>query len=209
MTPTNVNPAAVQQAVIPKAKTSRVRDRIVQTARELFYRHGIRAVGVDAIACEAGTNKMSFYRHFTSKDQLVAEYLRDQGKDSWLWWDEIVQRHAGDPRQQIETLFDTHVTRTCADGSRGCALANAAVEISDPAHPARLVVEEYKAEMRRRIRALAADLGARDSDGLGDALMLLMEGSYLTRLSFSCKTGPAAQAAQAARLLMDAYTRTG
>jgi len=87
----------------------RVRDRIFETAINLFYRHGIRAVGVDAIANEAGTNKMSFYRAFPSKDHLVAEYLHDQEREYFSWWDEVIAPHSGDPRRQIEVLFDSYL----------------------------------------------------------------------------------------------------
>src|ERR1700728_2960133 len=113
------------------AAKPRVRDRIFDTACELFYQHGIRSVGVDAIAAEAGTNKMSFYRSFPSKDELVAEYLREQQREVWEWWEAIVAPHAGDPQAQIEALFDEHVTRTCECDSRGCPLVNAAVEIPE------------------------------------------------------------------------------
>src|SRR5580658_2144650 len=133
----------------------RVRDRIMQTASDLFYSRGIRAVGVDTIASEAGTNKMSFYRSFASKDELVAEYLRGEEREGWRWWDDTVAAHLGDPRAQVEALFDVLVQTKCQDGSRGCALANAAVEITEPDHPARPVVEKFKAEMRRRFRELA------------------------------------------------------
>src|SRR5271168_3310526 len=84
----------------------RVRDRIFRTACDLFSRHGIRAVGVDTIASKAGTNKMSFYRSFPSKDELVAEYLRSEERDSWIWWDDTVAAHAGNPRLQVKSLFD-------------------------------------------------------------------------------------------------------
>jgi AcrR family transcriptional regulator len=184
----------------------RVRDRIFKTACALFYRHGIRAVGVDTIASEAGTNKMSFYRSFHSKDELVAEYLREQEREGWLWWDSIISPHAGDPRAQVEALFDSHVMRTCQKSSRGCAIANAAVEIPEPEHPSRLVVEQYKRELRRRFRKLAAEMGAHEPETLGDALMLLFEGSYLTRLTFDSQQGPARNAAAAARALIRAYT---
>ena len=183
----------------------RVRDRIMQTARDLFYRRGIRAVGVDTIACEAGTNKMSFYRCFGSKDALVAEYLRGQESEAWNWWDSTIAAHAGNPRAQLESLFDAQLNKTCKLDSRGCALANAAVEISDPAHPARAVVEGFKAEMRRRFRALAREAGAHDPDSLGDSLMLLWEGSYLARLTFKDSHSPAENAAKAARTLISAY----
>jgi AcrR family transcriptional regulator len=206
MSPRKTNQAIVEEEVIPETPKVRVRDRIFRTARDLFYRQGIRAVGVDAITTEAGTNKMSFYRSFVSKDELVAEYLRDQERQAWEWWDEITGAHAGDPRAQIEALFDAHVSKTCGCESRGCALANAAVEIPEATHPARAVVEHYKDEVRRRFRELAKQVKARDPDALGDALMLLWEGSYLTRLTFDASSGPAASAAAAARSLITAYT---
>jgi len=198
--------ASVEQEIISDKPKSCVRDRIMQTACELFYRRGIRAVGVDTIANEAGTNKMSFYRSFASKDQLVAEYLRDEEREGWRWWDDTVAAHAGNPRAQVEALFDVLVQTKCTDDSRGCALANAAVEITEPDHPARPVIEKFKAEMRRRFRQLARDMGAREADSLGDALMLLWEGSYLTRLTFPGRNGPAQGAAKAARALIAAYT---
>src|SRR5579863_1387379 len=181
----------------------RVRDRIMRTATDLFYSRGIRAVGVDTIASEAGTNKMSFYRSFASKDELVAEYLRAEEREGWHWWDETVAEHAGNPRAQLEALFDVLVSNACQNGSRGCALANAAVEITEPDHPARPIVEQYKAEMRRRFRQLAHDMHARKPDELGDSLMLLWEGAYLTRLTLG-QTGPVQGAAKAARALIAA-----
>src|ERR1700722_2311133 len=120
---------AIEKGIGCEGPKSRVRDRIMHKARELFYCRGIRAVGVDTIASEAGTNKMSFYRSFASKDELVAEYLRGEERVGWQWWDETVADHAGNPRAQVESLFDVLVTNTCKAGSRGCALANAAVEI--------------------------------------------------------------------------------
>jgi AcrR family transcriptional regulator len=91
------NAQVVVEEEVISAPKSRVRDRIMQTASDLFYRRGIRAVGVDTIASEAGTNKMSFYRSFASKDELVAEYLRAEEREAWRWWDETVAAHAGNP----------------------------------------------------------------------------------------------------------------
>ncbi len=184
----------------------RVRDRIFKTACDLFYRHGIRGVGVDTIASEAGTNKMSFYRSFPSKNELVAEYLRDQVREGWAWWDSVIAPHAGNPRAQVEALFDAHALRSCTSDSRGCALANAAVEIDEEDHPARRVLEEHKKELRRRFYQLAKELRAHEPQALGDALLLLFEGSYLTQLTFHSKHGPAQNAATAARALIHAYT---
>jgi AcrR family transcriptional regulator len=197
---------AVEKEVICAAPKSCVRDRIMQAAAELFYRRGIRAVGVNAITNEAGTNKMSFYRNFSSKDELVAEYLRAEERDGWKWWDQTVAEHAGDPRAQIGSLFDVLIETTDDEDCRGCALANAAVEITESTHPARPVIQAYKAEMRRRFRQLAHELGAREADALGDALMLLWEGSYLSSLTFAGQNGPVHGAAKAARALIAVYT---
>lgn len=191
--------------IISIAPKTRVRDRIMRTATELFYQRGIRAVGVDTIANEAGTNKMSFYRSFASKDDLVAEYLREEERDAWSHWDEAMAAHAGNPRAQIEALFDMLVSSSCKDDSRGCALANAAVEITETGHPGRPVIEKYKSEMRRRFRELAEEMRARDPSALGDALMLLWEGSYLARLTLG-REGPVQGATNAARALIAAYT---
>jgi len=196
---------AEEKEIISCEPKCRVRDRIMQTASVLFYRHGIRAVGVETIASEAGTNKMSFYRNFSSKDELVAEYLRGEERECLLWWDETLAAHAGNPRLQVESLFDVLVKNTCEVDSRGCALANAAVEITEAGHPARPVIEKYKAEMRRRFRELARDMNARDPEALGDSLMLLWEGAYLTRVTMG-RNGPVQGAAKAARALIAAYT---
>ncbi len=81
------------------------RDRIFETARDMFYRKGIRAVGVETIAAEAGATKMSLYRNFPSKDELVAEVLREQSREGWQWWDEVLACH-DTPRAKLEGLFD-------------------------------------------------------------------------------------------------------
>lgn len=191
------------KGIIPGRSGVRVRDRIMRAARDLFYAHGIHGVGVDAIVSEAGTNKMSFYRSFASKDELVAEYLRTEEQAGWSCWDETVAEHAGNPRAQVDALFDLLVTNTDSNGARGCPFANAAVEITEPGHPGRPIIEQYKAEVRRRFRQLAREMGSREPDSLGDALLLLWEGSYLTRLTLG-QLGPVQGAAKAARALIAA-----
>jgi AcrR family transcriptional regulator len=184
----------------------RVRDRIFETACDLFYKHGIRDVGVNTIAAEAGTNKMSFYRSFESKDQLVAQYLERKSSEFWSRWDDVVAPHDGDARRQIEALFDAFVVADCFESARGCALANASMELAEEEHPGRQVAIKQKSEMRRRFRDMAAKAGAPKSDELGDALMLVMEGGYLTRRTFGNRNGPLQNAALTARVLLDAYT---
>lgn len=179
------------------------KQRIFSAAKELFYRQGIRAVGVEAIAAEAGTTKMTLYRHFSSKDQLVAEILKAHDKEFWEWWDEITLPLAGQPRRQIERLFREFEDLACDDGScRGCPIANASVEIVENDHPARHVVKYHHEELRRRLRFLSEQMGAKDPDRLSDALFLLMGGSFLARLVFD-NSGPIGSVYEAAQVLLD------
>src|SRR3954449_5703511 len=103
------------------------RDRILAAARELFYRHGIRAVGVDAIAEAAGTNKMTLYRHFASKDELVADYLRECARLAAANWDRLEAEHPGDALAQLRGWIARMAERVAHADERGCPLVNAAV----------------------------------------------------------------------------------
>jgi AcrR family transcriptional regulator len=184
-------------------KRPSARDRIFETACDLFYRKGIRGVGVESIAAAAGTTKMSLYRNFPSKDDLVVECLKNEDREFFEWWDEVIAPYADDPRAQIAALFREFETHTCCEaGSRGCALANAAVELPDLEHPARAVVLDHHRKIRSRLRDLCRKVGARDPDTLGDGLMLLMGGSYMARLIFPT-TGAIASVTAAARILID------
>jgi AcrR family transcriptional regulator len=179
------------------------RDRILRTACELFYRLGIRAVGVETIAAEAGTTKMSLYRNFESKDELVAEWLRRADADFWVWWDATLAPLQGQPRRQIETLFLTFESRACeAETERGCPLINAAVELTDPDHPAQAVILAHHQELRRRLLAMCEELDARDPENLTDALMLVMGGANMTRLILDT-SGPLRAVSLAAQILLD------
>ncbi len=194
-------------AALPGAK-GRVRDRIFETACDLFYRHGIHGVGVDVIAAEAGSNKMSFYRSFASKDALVTEYLREQEREYWAWWDSIVGRYPDDPRRQVEALFEAQFEIAKSNECRGCALGNAAAEISDDEDELSTLVRAYKEKVRKRLHTLARAMGARDAERLGDALMLLLDGGYFTRLVFPLGSGPICAALHAVRTLIDAHVET-
>ena len=184
------------------SRQPRVRDRILSAATDLFYRRGIRRVGVDAIATEAGSNKMSLYRHFRSKEQLAAEYLRAQIREAWEHWDATIVPLQGEPRRQLEALFAAHHARDRA--SRGCALVNVAIEIAEDDHLLAGLVRGFKWEVRERLSKMAHELGARDPGALGDALMLLMDGSDFTRLVFPENAGPTASLMFAANALIDA-----
>jgi AcrR family transcriptional regulator len=185
----------------------RVRDRIFETACDLFYQHGINNVGVDAIVTAAGTNKMSFYRNFVSKDDLVAQYLDSYARASWAWWDDVIGQFADDPRRQVEALFEAAISRCRNDNPWGCAVANAAAEIREDDHPALAIIHAQKAETRRRFRALAKSLGATDPAVLGDALTMLFEGASMSTLTFACKDAPYVNMAKTVRAVLDAHLR--
>src|SRR6516165_5579058 len=140
------------------------RERILTAASDLFYRHGIRAVGVEAIAEAAGTNKMTLYRHFPSKDELVAEYLRQAAREADYCWQVYARAHPGDPLAQIRTWLAEMADHLANPGERGCALANAAVELPDKAHPARRVIEDCKIAQRNRLIDLCRGAGLSDPE---------------------------------------------
>jgi AcrR family transcriptional regulator len=159
------------------------RDRILTAAGELFYRHGIRAVGVDAIAEAAGTNKMTLYRHFSSKDELVAEYLRQWAKEADACWDRLQELHPGDELAQLGAWLREMADHVASIDERGCALANAAVELPDKSHPARRVIEEFKTAQRMRLVQLARTAGLSEPEMLADELHLLLEGARVSAQS--------------------------
>lgn len=168
------------------------RARIVAAASELFYRHGIRAVSVDAIAEAAGTNKMTLYRHFPSKDALVAEYLRALAKEANAHWDEIARECAGDPQREIGIWLTTVAECVTSDAERGCALANAAVELPEKDHPARAVIEEFKTGHRERLAQLFRSAGLTEPEVLADEIFLLIEGARINIQSVG-PDGPASR----------------
>src|SRR5579871_3856398 len=176
-----MNPAAFAPTHENKEKIP-PRERILAVAAELFYRHGIRAVGVEAIAEAAGTNKMTLYRHFGSKDDLVVEYLNCKGKKSDEVWAEIEAANPGDPIGQL-LHFVRKAAQFIAEDERGCDLANAALELSQTDHPARRVIEEFKAQHRARLANICRAAGATQPEILADALSLLIEGARVNRRS--------------------------
>lgn len=159
------------------------RERILAAARELFYRRGIHVVGVDAIAEAAGTNKMTLYRHFASKDLLIAACLRELTGEFDVAWDTIAAAHTGDPTGQLLAWLRHVCDFKENEAERGCALANAAVELPDKDHPARQVIREIKSAHRERLVSLCREAGLTDPEGLVDETLLLWEGARVTAQS--------------------------
>ena len=169
--------AAASHARVPP------RERILAVAREFFYRRGIHAVGVDAIAEAAGTNKMTLYRHFASKDDLVAACLRELAAEIDAEWDAIAAAHPRDPKGEL-TAWLQHIGQWfIRESGRGCALANAAVELPDQNHPARQVIREHKSAVRERLVKLCRDAGLRDPEAVASQVFLVCEGARVAAQS--------------------------
>lgn len=194
---------AKNEAVDGGERPLRAADRIRATARDLFYREGIRAVGVDEIVTRAGVTKPSLYRSFGSKEDLVASYLRDYDAEYWQRFETVMAEHEGNPRAQLTAWFKRAATRVSAAGYRGCGMTNAAVEYPDAGHPGRQVAVTNKTELRRRLTAMAEAIGAKDPVVLGDGLLLLLEGAYVMAQLLGAD-GPSPSVAAAAEALIEA-----
>ena len=178
--------AAVEQTVHPtEAIDSSLppRQRILIAARDLFYRFGIQGVGVETIAETAGTNKMTLYRHFESKELLVAEYLRGLAGEGEGIWDEFERQYPGDALAQIYAWIEAICDHDSRWRDGGCAFVNASIQISDPDHPGRRVIEHTKRKHRERLTALCLASGLSEPQMLADQLFLLVEGSRVFQRS--------------------------
>jgi AcrR family transcriptional regulator len=169
----------------------RPRDRIVGSARDLFRKYGLRGIGVDAIAEAAGTNKMTLYRHFGSKDDLIVACLNEVAVEADAFWARIEIAHPGDPLAQLHDWVSSAAEWAISDG-HGCDIANAAVELTERDHPARKVVEQFKTTQCQRLAKLCQATGIAQADLLADTLILLIEGARVNWQSMGSE-GPGAR----------------
>src|SRR5437868_15050839 len=179
------------------------RERILETAEDLFYREGIRAVGIDTIIEKSGVAKMSLYRSFDSKDDLVAAYLESRGRRYWQWWDGVMALNPNQPRRQLPDLFEAIAVRTRRPEFRGCPFLKAAAEFPEEGSRARVVALAHKKVMRRRLLKLCRATGAGQPDVLTNQLLMLIEGAYSTA-GILGKRDAVKATAKAAEALIDA-----
>jgi AcrR family transcriptional regulator len=177
------------------------RDRIFQAAKNLFYRYGIRGVSVDTIAAEAETTKVTLYRVFASKDDLVAAYLERAGNLYRQWFDEAVAAGGSDPASRITAVFDALTEQVQPERCRGCPFLMALTEYPDPDNAAHQEAVATKTWVRRRFGELTAELRTEGADDLADQLALLMEGVYGSAQALSAD-GPARHARALAEKLI-------
>lgn len=178
-------------------------ERIRETARQLFYQEGIRAVGVDEIVSRAGVTKPSLYRSFSSKDELAADYLRHHGGERIKAFEDALAS-GPDPRENFRKWLTSLSERATKPDYRGCGNSNAVVEYPHPENPARKVATENKRRFRARLHQLARDLHAKDPELLGDMLLLVIEGTYASGQLFG-PGGPAHHVVAAADAIIDTH----
>ncbi len=166
-----------------KTKTKRratvpVRERILVAAGDLFHKQGIRGVGVEAIAEAAKTNKMTLYRYFDSKDELIAEWVRGMIAHKEDQWKDLNAKHEGDPQGLLQDWSRRTAAKLKAMEERGSALGTAFAELPDPDHPARRVIQEYRVREHKRVVRLCKAAGFQDPVLAANLFSMLLEGAH-------------------------------
>jgi len=160
-----------------RAKTSElgVRDRLLDAADRLFYQEGVGAVGIDRILGEAGAAKASLYQHFGSKDQLVASYLERRTVEARA----DIEAYLADtpPSQRALKFFDWVVAWAESRDFRGCPLQHTVSELTDEAHPARVIAHDQREWFAARFREWTTAAGVKDAKATARALMVLFDGA--------------------------------
>ncbi len=165
-----------------KTMATSTRDKLIETAHELFYQDGFHTVGLDRILVEVGVTKTTFYNHFESKDELMLAVLQKHDR----WWRDTFQQKlrelGGDrPRDQLAAVPDVLDWMFESDEFNGCIFVNVSVQfpmLHDPAHQA---AASHKQSMEDILREIAGYAGAADPKALAKEMSLVMEGAYVTR----------------------------
>jgi AcrR family transcriptional regulator len=178
------------------------RERILETANNLFYTHGYRAIGVDRIIKDSGVAKMTFYKHFPSKDDLIKTYLENATNGFWAWIDGICAVYS-EPRAQLEAIFDAVAKQANSQNCMGCAFMHAAGEFPDQQHTAHATARAYKQSVLQKLEDLSLAIGAKEPQALAADLMLIMDGAWAAARMFGLNNH-AARVGYTARVLIAA-----
>ena len=186
------------------------RDKVFEVAADLFYRKGIHAVGVEEIVKTAGVAKISLYRNFASKDELVVAYLEERGRTFLRHWDETFDRYRDDPRAQLKAIMTYLAERTSKDGYRGCPFINFCAEFPDARHPGRRAAQAVKKALLQRFLRTAEALRVPRPRELANALLVLVEGAYaISQTLGGGRDGVGHSIVWASGALVDAQLRKG
>lgn len=153
------------------------RARILAAASELFYAHGIRATSADRVIEQVGITKVTFYRHFRTKSDLVVAYLEEQAAAERAWVQGV--RREGDPAGSLRALATDIGAASCRPGFRGCAFINASAEFADPDDPVRVTVDAHRGWMLGEFAAIAEEAGVSDVEATARQLMILRDGAMV------------------------------
>ena len=159
-----------------------VSERILRTASDLFYREGVRAVGIQRVIDEAGIAKASLYAHYASKDDLVAACIEDRASDARARVEAALADPALDGRARLLRFFELQSEGIADPGFRGCPILNATAEIADPAHPAKEATRRQREWLHKTLTRLATDAGAMAPEDLAGALAVLYDGTAASAL---------------------------
>jgi AcrR family transcriptional regulator len=159
--------------------TSEARQRILETADRLFYQEGVRAVGIDRIIAEARVAKMSLYKHFPSKDDLIVAVLKHREESVWTFFRSAMDRHRKKAKNPLRAFFAALKDWFESPGFRGCAFQNAAVELADPAHPGTELARGHKQRFSEFLRGLVEETVGKAAAKVAPAVALLVEGAVV------------------------------
>ena len=176
---------AAPDAMTPRSnplppETTDVRERILGVASELFYKNGVRAVGVDLVVERAAVAKSSLYRHFRTKDDLIVAFLVREDVDFWGTWDQVAAENAGDALAELEAHLRWIGERLGRADYRGCPQINVAAEFAEQDHPAREVARKHMQALRSRLATIAQRLKAKAPDTLAAQLAVLVNGAFVS-----------------------------
>ena len=178
------------------------RERILDTAYELFSRNGTRAVGVDRIIAEAGTAKMTLYRNFASKDELIVAFLAAR-EERWTrgWLQQEVERRATEPAQRLLAIFDVFGEWFTLSDFEGCSFINVMLELTDREDPGRVASVKHLSVIREFLAGLATEAGVADAQAFAHQWHILMKGSIVAAGEGDQEAAKRAQ--EMGRLLLD------
>lgn len=160
--------------------TSEARQRVLETADRLFYREGIRAVGIDRIVAEADVAKMTLYAHFPSKDDLILAVLKHREEALVGFFREAIERHAKRTKHPLKAYFAALKELFDSEGFRGCPFQNAAAELADPAHPGVVFVREQKQRFAGSLARMLKESIGKEAEKAAPAIALLVEGAIVS-----------------------------
>lgn len=199
-----VTPASRSRPPVPAAPAN-PRERILSTAYDLFRRHGVQAIGVDRIIAEAGVAKMTLYRHFRSKDELVLAVL-DLREHLWTrnWFEREVERRGGTAEERLLAAFDAFDAWFRRDDYEGCMFVNSLLEVHDRTSPIGSASVLKIAGVRTFLARLAEEAGVRDPEAFACQWQMLMIGAIVAAAAGNVDA--ARRAREVAEVLLERQT---